>query len=165
MVKIIPLPTVTSDGVTGTQFIEIWKEKNKKTFFYQSVEDMLMSKSFNKNLTKEVIYNPVIVDYRDFPKEKRFFSKIIKEAIDFGCVEPPVELATILRLKLTNKEIKKLGFDWLIPVHKPLVVSNKKLRFIIDSREKEFPFDTFGVDNLPSSDTGLIFLLPVKNKK
>jgi hypothetical protein len=114
----IPLPVITSDLISGVQFISDLEKKGLKIGSY--AEQILKTKEFNASVTKGVTYYPGVIKGEEFSDGERTTENIRKEAIKRGGITPPAELSPLLRLNFSDAEIKALGLLYLIPMHEPI---------------------------------------------
>lgn len=160
--NIIMLPALSSDGTTGLQFIE--KMKNAKLTIGGYAQRILQSDDFAKTITQETKYLPGIIKGEMFADNERTNTNIRKYAIEQGAIKPTAELSLMLRLKYSNKALKKLGLKYLIPMHKPIKTHNKKSYFLgLDTTDTDYDLRAFS--SIPSfrwieAKTGFVFLFP-----
>ncbi len=113
--------TVISDGLTGEQLIA-----KLETAGYDLGNDAGDVKRIMRSavVTEGVTYRVGIIKGEEFKEENRTTKKIRKEAARRHWQEPPVELAWLLREKLSNKDLEQMGLVWLVVMHKAKTASS-----------------------------------------
>jgi hypothetical protein len=125
----ISLPSITSDGHINVQLISDLKKKGLTIGSY--AEQILKTKEFNVSVTKGITYYPGVIKGEEFSDSERTTENIRKEAIKRGGVTPPAELSPLLRLNISDAEIKALGLLWLILMHEPINDSDGNQNFLV----------------------------------
>ena len=112
--------TVISDGTTGEKWITSLEKSGIVVSRY--AKELLQSKDFIP--TTAVVYKVAIIKGDELSDKQLITIKDIREEVENrGYLTPPVELACLLREKLSNDDLKKMGLRWLITLHKPIVDS------------------------------------------
>jgi len=112
------LPPVVSNGQNGMEIFHALKEQ--KTRLGNNIYEILHSPEFNNSVTKGVTYYSGILRGDEFDNRSRTTLNAIAEGKRRGGIEHPSEFAALLRFKLSDKYIRDLGFQGLIPMHKPI---------------------------------------------
>jgi hypothetical protein len=110
--------TVTSDGRKGKDFIRTLLQKDWRISGW--AKDVLGKKAFDISVTNGVTYDLVIIKGEEFEDDGRITSKIREEAVRRGYLTPPAEVAPLLREKLSDEEIERMGLLWLVVMHDPI---------------------------------------------
>ncbi|MCK4918717.1 MAG: hypothetical protein KAS02_02950 [Candidatus Pacebacteria bacterium] len=108
--------SVTSDGTTGGEWI---KRLEGKDFHLSDCSKQLLRSSDFKP-TDSITTEVAVLKGAFFKDKDRITKKIRAEADNRGFIKLNAEVACLVREKFTDKEIKTMGFDWLITMHKPI---------------------------------------------
>jgi len=126
--------SVISDGFTGKELIKDLK-KNGFTISNYTLP-IINSCDFNQEAGN--LYKLVIIKGNEIPLDTnkaayQNIEKIRKFAESKGYTSPPIEVAPLLRKKISNEEMKKMGFNNLIIMHDPIKDTDGfRVLFIID---------------------------------
>lgn len=112
--------TVVSDGLTGEQSIS----RLEAVKYNLGDEAKFLMRSKDYIVTNGVVYRVGIIKDSEFDDASRTTENICKEAMRRCWIEPPAELARLLREKLSDEDLEKMGFVWLIVVHKTIAASD-----------------------------------------
>ena len=156
-----PLAPVTSGGRTGIQLLEDLKEKSLSVGTY--AKEILLKEEFDRTVTNGVTYYPGFIKGEDFSGSNLTTENIIKEALRREGVIPPAELAPLLRLSLSDEEIKKFGLLWLIPMHEPIkdsIGDPNILGLYANSQDKQLNACRADAKFNWYRDRGFVFLFP-----
>lgn len=115
------LPTVTSDGRTGADFVRTMTEKRYNLSDW--AKDVLAKEAFDASVTSGVTYTPEVILGSEFSDSERTTENIRAEAARRNYVTPPAELAPLLREAFTDEELRAMGLYWLVVMHEPIVDS------------------------------------------
>ncbi|MEX2436712.1 MAG: hypothetical protein WD471_00935 [Candidatus Paceibacterota bacterium] len=113
------LPTVTSNGKTGQQWIETLEKESFNVSDW--AKNILQKDDFNNQVTEDVTYHPVLIKGDEFSDKERITKNIRAEAKRRGYITPPPELAPILRQSVSDEDIKNLDLNWLVVMHEPII--------------------------------------------
>lgn len=110
---------VVSDGVAAEQSIpnleaagfNVWPEAK---FIIRSTACVV---------TNGVTYRVGIIKGDEFEDDARTTENIRKEADRRRWTEPPAELARLLREKISDEELERMGLRWLVVMHKSIADS------------------------------------------
>ncbi len=107
--------TVTSDGVSGIEWLNFFKIECLSV--NGDVVDILKSQFFVP--TADVEYEVIILNRSRFPSRVN-----LREVRDYaqrsGLEVPPLEVACLVREKVSNKDMLQMGHESLIVMHEPL---------------------------------------------
>lgn len=127
IIEPIFLPSITSDGRTGKQFIT---DLEKKKFQVGNEAKFCMTKSKDADgklafvSSSGVTYKPVIIKGEAFEDNERITSNIRRVAAERKYITPPAELAPLLREAISDEQIAQMGLTWLIVMHEPITDSD-----------------------------------------
>lgn len=115
--------SVTSDGTTGSKWIERLEKKGFRMSNY--VKSILHSPDFKptNGITTEI----VVLKGMLFNDDERITKKIRTEANRRNLTEPNAEVACLIRETFSDKEIEAMGLWWVIAMHKPIKDSDGDL--------------------------------------
>lgn len=114
-----PIVTVTSDGRKGADFVCTLTKSGWRVS--SLAEDILHNPEFDESVTNGVTYRLVVIKSDDkFSIKNRTTLEILEEGRRRRYRVAPAEVALLLREKLSNAKLKKLGFTWLVLMHKPI---------------------------------------------
>ena len=108
--------SVTSNGMTGPQWIERLEKKGIKLSKW--AKDVLNSPDFkptNGATTEVAVLKGMLFEDND-----RVTSKIRAEAGKRKLVNPNAELGCLVRDMFTDEEIEAMGLVWIVTMHKPI---------------------------------------------
>lgn len=107
--------TVKSDGTTGPQWINRLEERGFLVRYDNGNTDILNSPTFKP--TSRVVYKVVVLkgEPSDITAEAAF-----DRAKKMGLVRPPIEVACLIREKISDKDMKKMGFWSIYVLHEPV---------------------------------------------
>jgi hypothetical protein len=108
--------TVTSNGLTGPQWIERLEASGKDISGY--AKSLLRSPKFKP--TKGVTYNVAVFMGKLYAARERFTSNILADAKKRKCDEPEAELSCLIRDAFSNADIRAMGLEDIIPMHEPI---------------------------------------------
>jgi len=111
---------VVSDGLAAEQSIAELKAEGFNV--WNEVKFLMRSSAYV--VTNGVVYRVGIIKGDEFDDNVRTTENIRKEAARRRWIEPPAELARLLRKKVSDKELEKMGLWWLVVMHKPVPVSD-----------------------------------------
>lgn len=107
---------VTSDGTTGKDWIKRLSDNGFRVGDY--AEQMLRSPDFKP--TNGVTTEVAVLKGMLFEDNNRITTKIRAEANMRKFSKPNAELACLIRLKFTDKEIKAMGLWYILAMHEPI---------------------------------------------
>lgn len=107
---------VTSDGITGPQWIEYFEKKGIQLTRWS--KDVLESSDFKP--TKGVTTQIAVLKGELFSDSDRVTHKIRAEAERRKLTKPNAEVACLIREKFTDKELKVMGLYWIVVFHEPI---------------------------------------------
>ena len=151
--------SVTSDGTTGEGWITRLESKGLRVSDY--AKQILRSPDFKP--TSGVTTEVVVLKGTLFNDENRITKKIRAEADKRKLEKPNAELACLIRLKFTDKEIEAMGLWWIVAMHEPIKdsVGDPDLLYAnrgVDGRWLGAYYD--GPGSGWDSDGGFAFVLP-----
>lgn len=114
--NIVDLPPVISCGESGDQLTSILDEKGITVG--ELAQAIIQNSEFVSS--SGVTYKPVMVIGDQF-SDNIVTSNVQKFAVKMKYVTPPVELAPLLRMSISNEEMERLGLLWIIVMHRELV--------------------------------------------
>ena len=114
---IIYLPPVTSDGTTGSQWVDRLSAKGFRLSDY--AKRVLLSDDFKPTVgeTTEIAVPKGML----FEDNERITKKIRALADLLKFTKPNPEVACLIRENFTDKEIEAMGLWWIITMHEPIV--------------------------------------------
>ncbi|MEX2410802.1 MAG: hypothetical protein WD607_05415, partial [Candidatus Paceibacterota bacterium] len=157
------LPPVTSNGMTDKDWIA-----QGEIDFSDWAKDIMSKTEFNKSVTNNITYHPVLIKGDEFSGKERIIKNIRAEAKRRGYITPPPELAPLLRQAISDEDIKALGLTWLAVMHEPIIGfgGSPSLFGLFWSDVGRWLDAYFGdPDHYWSRDDGFIFLAPQVSKK
>ena len=118
--------SVTSNSMTGEQWIERLESKGFRLSGY--AEQLLLSPDFKPTdgITTEV----AVLKGMLFKDNDRITKKIRVEADRRGLTKPNAEVACLIRERLSDEELKAMGFWWIIAMHEPINVAGGDPRLL-----------------------------------
>lgn len=151
--------TVTSDGTSGERWIQILEGAG----YQLSIEAkrILLSETFAP--TDGVVYYVTIFPGGLFKNGRRSVFRVRTEAEKFRFLRPPLEVACLLRMYLTDKDIEQLGLWFLVVMHDPIRITGGTPFLLCPHRDEGgnwfsvrfgYPSQRFGGDN------GFVFISP-----
>ena len=108
--------SVTSDGTTGEQWIKRLEDKGFR--FVDYAKSVLRSADFKP--TSGVTTEVAVLKGMLFEDNDRITKKIRAEADKRKLLKPNAELACLIRLKFTDKEIEAMGLWYIVAMHEPI---------------------------------------------
>lgn len=108
--------SVTSDGATGENWIKRLESKNFCISDY--AKSVLRSSNFKP--TDGVTYEIAVLKGMLFSDNDRVMEKIRAEADKRKLTKPNVEVACLMREKLTDEEIEAMGLWWIAAMHESI---------------------------------------------
>ncbi|MEX1120240.1 MAG: hypothetical protein WEB94_00595 [Candidatus Paceibacterota bacterium] len=108
--------SVTSDGTTGEDWIKRLKGNGFRVGDY--AKQVLRSPDFKP--TSGVTTEVAVLKGMLFEDNVRITKKIRAEADKRKLGKPEPELACLIRLKFTDKEIEAMGLIWIFAMHEPI---------------------------------------------
>ena len=108
--------SVTSDGTSGEDWITRLESKGFHVGDY--AKQVLRSPDFKP--TNGVTTEVAVLKGMLFEDNDRITSKIRAEAARRNFTKPNAELACLIRLKSTDKEIEAMGLWYIVAMHKPI---------------------------------------------
>lgn len=112
---------VTSHGVTGIDWLRVY------LFHVDDItEKVLMSDRFRStiNRKRQIILIPGSIYKGDLEHHiaRLKFRRIVNDIlIDRGFVAPTLEDVCLIRDYLSDEDIKKMGFEWILPLHARII--------------------------------------------
>ena len=96
-----------------------------------SFDDRKVNKLLEKSsrLTTGVIYQPVVIKGTEFPEDPSE-AEVAAVAIGLNCQIPPIEVASLLSESLSGEDLKKMGVEWLVVMHEPIVIEKNDGPFL-----------------------------------
>ena len=107
---------VTTDGRSGEQFIIDLEEQGDHISGY--AKGLLRSKEFV--VTKGLPYRLALILGDKFKDDERTTDKIRAYAVERGYLDPPVEVAPLVREMFSDEDLEQIGLRALIIMHKPV---------------------------------------------
>jgi hypothetical protein len=108
--------SVTSDGITGEQWITRLKSQGIRVSNY--AKSILRSKSFRSG--KPTVYKIAVLKGELFSDDKRITKNIRAEAKRRKLGTPNAEVACLIREAFSDEDLKVMGLNWLVTMHKPI---------------------------------------------
>ena len=108
--------SVTSDGTTGSQWIERLESKSFRIGDY--AKSVLLSPDFKP--TCEVTTEIAILKGMLFTDNDRVTKKIRAEADKRKLTKPNAEIACLIREKFSDEEIEAMDLWWIVAMHEPI---------------------------------------------
>lgn len=153
--------TVTSDGRKGKDFIRTLLQKDWRISDW--AKDVMSKKAFDASVTDGTTYNLVVIKGEEFKDSERYTSNIREEAARRGYLTPPAEVAPLLREKLSDEEIERMGLWWLVVMHDPIKDSDGYPDLLNVARDDEgrwLDADCVYPDGRWLREFGFVFLAP-----
>jgi len=118
--------TVTSDGTTGSEWIERLEKKGFRVSGY--AKSVLRSADFKptNGITTEV----AVLKGSLFSNNDRLTRKIRAEAERRNLTTPNAEIACLIREKFSDEEIKEMDLWWIVAMHEPIKGSDGYLNLL-----------------------------------
>ena len=110
------LLSVTSDGTTGPEWISRLEKKGFMVDDY--LRGILLSPDFET--TNGITTRLVTIKGDAFTDKERTTKNIMTRAEEYGWQAPNAEVACLLRLTLSDEDIKKMGILYLVTMHYPI---------------------------------------------
>jgi len=111
--------SVESDGTTGPEWIK-WFDENKYPL-ESDVRKVLGSDKFKP--TKGVKYSVRVLKGELYEDDKLITKDICGDAKTRKLLDPPLELACLIRRKFTNEQVREMGIYCLIIMHEAVEIS------------------------------------------
>jgi len=108
--------SVTSDGTTGSQWIERLTKGNYRVGDY--AKSVLRSNDFKP--TTGVTYEVAVLKGMLFNDSDRTTKNIRAEATKRKFTAPNAEVACLIREKFTDEELEAMGLWWIVVMHEPI---------------------------------------------
>lgn len=108
--------SVTSNGKTGQEWIEYFKNKNID--LSSRTKEVLLSPDFQP--TNGYTYNIAVLRGRWFINADRYVYNIRADADKRGFTEPNAEVACLIRVMFTDEELKAMGLWEIVTMHEPI---------------------------------------------
>lgn len=108
--------SVTSDGTTGEAWI--YRLNKRRTRVSEYSKEILTSKEFQ--YTSGVVYEIAVVKGDIFTNKELVMKNIRNYAKNHRLFAPNMEVACLIREKLSDKDLKSMGLKWIIVMHKPM---------------------------------------------
>jgi len=108
--------SVTSDGTTGEDWINRLEGNGFRVGDY--AKQVLRSPDFKP--TNSVTTEVAVLKGMLFEENDRITKKIRAEADKRKLIVPNAELACLIRLKFTDKEIEAMRLIWIVAMHEPI---------------------------------------------
>lgn len=108
--------SVTSDGTTGEDWITRLESKGFRVGDY--AKQVLRSSDFKP--TSGVTTEVAVLKDMLFEDQSRITSRIRAEGAFRKLSKPNAELACLIRLKFTDKEIEQMGLWYIVAMHEPI---------------------------------------------
>ena len=107
--------SVTSDGTTGSQWVECMKAKG--CHLDDFTKNLLRSENFKP--TKGIITQLAVLKDTLFLKvnEKYNSGDVYAEAYKRGLEKPGVEIAFLIRKNFSDEELEAMGLSWIVTMH------------------------------------------------
>jgi hypothetical protein len=112
---------VVSDGLNAEQ--QISKLETAGFNVWPEAKFIMRSGDAVYVVTNGVTYGVAIIKGDEFDDNSRTTENVRKEADRRRWIEPPVELARLLREKISDEELERMGLWWLVVMHKTILVS------------------------------------------
>ena len=118
--------SVTSNSTTGKQWIKRLESKGFRLSYH--AKRLLRSPDFKPTdgITTEV----AVLKGMLFKDNDRITKKIRVEADRRGLTKPNAEVACLIRERLSDEELKAMGFWWIIAMHEPINVAGGDPRLL-----------------------------------
>jgi len=123
--------SVTSNGMTGPQWIEYFKKKGISLTKW--AKDVLLSSDFKP--TNGVTIEVAVLKGILFTDKNRVTSKIRADADKRKLVKPNAELGCLIRDMFIDAEIEDMGLIWIVAFHEPIKDSDGYPRLLGVSRD------------------------------
>ena len=107
---------VTSDGTTGSEWIERLKKQGYNVGNY--AKGILLSPDFKP--TSGVTYEIAVLKGSLFPDDTRITKNIRSKADEMDLSKPNAEAACLIREKFSDEEIEAMGLQCIIVMHEPI---------------------------------------------
>jgi hypothetical protein len=120
MMRNIVFIRVTSDGTTGEQWSKRLNAKGHTVGYNE--KRVLLSPGFNP--TFGVTYTVAIFMGWMFSNADRVTSKIREKATGMNFCTPNAEVACLIREKLSNRDIARMGLYDVVTMHDPIVIAD-----------------------------------------
>ena len=108
--------SVTSDGTTGEAWITRLENKGIRVSDY--TKSILRSKSFKPG--KPTVYEIAVLKGELFSDDKRITKNIRAKAKKRKYLAPNAEVACLIREAFSDEDLKAMGLNWLVTMHKPI---------------------------------------------
>lgn len=108
--------SVTSDGTSGASWIECLEHDGYNVGSY--AKQILLSPDFKP--TKGVVTEIVVMKGSLFSNDERITRNIRAEATKRKYVAPNPEVACLIRVMFTDKEIEDMGLWGIVTIHEPI---------------------------------------------
>jgi len=108
--------SVTSDGTTGSQWIERFEKKGVRAGDY--AKSVLRSDDFKP--TSGIITEVVVLKGMLFEDNNRITKNIRAEADKRKLTKPNAEVACLIRDMFTDEGLKAMGLYWIVVMHKSI---------------------------------------------
>ncbi len=108
--------SVTSDGTTGPQWIEVLENKGFR--LGSNAKNVLRSPDFQP--TKGVTYKIAILKGQLFENDDRITKRIRAEASRRKFTKLNAEAACLIRANFSDDDIKAMGLVWVTVMHEPI---------------------------------------------
>ncbi|MFH1668165.1 MAG: hypothetical protein ABH884_04065 [Candidatus Komeilibacteria bacterium] len=122
--------TVTSEGATGSQWIERLQKKGFRLSDY--AKSLLISADFKP--TTGVVYEIAILKGMLFNDKGRITKNIRSLAAKKGFSTPNAEVACLMRESFSDEELGAMSLTWIITMHEPIKDSGDDLGLLRLSR-------------------------------
>lgn len=137
--------TVTSDGVCVSEQIN---KLEKKGFKIGRTTEKMISLECLRVPPAGTTYKIAILTSRSISERDRVTEKIREKAKALNFSTPGPEIAYLLRLALSDKDIKNMNLDWIVVMHKPIneCVFSQPVLFGVCNEEDEGGISFSSVD-------------------
>jgi hypothetical protein len=146
--------SVVSNNASGKK----WIARLKQAGFFIHDEGLLLSKNFKA--TKGVTYNVVIYKGKLWSKNDRTSDNIKSRAAYASLAYPSLEIACLIREKISDKEIDAMGLSSIVIMHEPIKASKDMLYLVVHHDDFGSWLDTihFSSGDLWDESCGFAFI-------
>ena len=118
--------TLTSNGFTREQWEQHLERRGWRIGDLARITLLLASEV----PTNGVLYNIVVCPGKEISKSNRTTKKICATAVKKGWDKPHWEVACLIRDKFSGEQLKQMGLEYIITMHKPINVSGRGLSLL-----------------------------------
>ncbi len=113
----IAIAGLISDGAAGPQALKSLQDLGFRVSDY--AKSMLLSKDYKPSLAGTV-HDVIVMRGADFNDSDRITKKIRAKAKKLGFLTPNAEVAYLLRINLSDDDLKAMGLWWIVVMHRPI---------------------------------------------